>query len=397
MTTLGFLNPKQGTAQPRLIFNLGWVLADAGFRVGLIDFDPQAGLTELAGASREACGSVHGALAPLLQGRDELEVPELVELDDNLWLVRGHIHASTFDDALASAWTSSADPQARALVRGIGRMIEGITQQGELDLVLCDLGSSLGPFCHAVATAVDATVVPLAPRASEIEAMESLASVLRRWREAPSLGDHPSAFAMLGCVIVRPSGSAPIELDQLVVAYQRELGGAHLGTIKEFPSLAIMAHAGHKPEIELTIADGAMGSQIAAVDDLRIQYEALATRIARASGVLDEDDLSETLARVLYSELEDNLPEELDVLSAHTILDNVEVIDIASIDIRPGGLRIVGSATVSVTLGYGGGEARDGLEMNDHFPLRFDVELDRSHESVAVVHRLEVDTSSFHE
>lgn len=396
MKTLGFLNPKQGTAQPRLIFNLGWVLADAGFRVGLIDFDPQAGLTELAGASREARGSVHGALAPLLRGRLELEAPELVELDDNLWLVRGHIHASTFDDALASARTS-ADPQARALVRGIGRMIEGITQQGELDVVLCDLGSSLGPFCHAVATALDATIVPLAPRASEKEAMESLASVLRRWREAPSLGDNPSPYPLLGCVIVRPSGSTLIELDQLVAAYQRELGGEHLGTIKEFPSLAIMARAAHKPEIELTVADGAMGSQIAAVDDLRMQYEALATRIARASGVLDEDDLSETLARILHSELEDDLPEELDVLSAHTILDNVEVIDVDSIDIRPGGLRIVGSASVSVTLEYGGGEARDGLEMNDHFPLRFDLELDRSHESPSVVHHLEVDTSSFYE
>lgn len=396
MKTLGFLNPKHGTAQPRLIFNLGWVLADAGFRVALVDFDPQAGLTELAGASGAATGSVHGALAPLIEGTGELEAPELVELDDDLWLVRGHILASTLDDALATAWTSLAAPQVQALVQGIGRMIEGITEQSELDIVLCDLGSSLGPLCHAVASAVDAIVMPLAPRPDETEAIAGLARVLRRWREAPSLGDHPNEHPMLGCVIVRPSGST-IELEPLVVACQHALGGEHLGTIKEFPSLAIMARAAHKPEIELTTADGAMGSQIAAVADLRSQYEVLATRIARASGLLDEDALFERLGRILYSELEDDLPSELDALSAHTVLDDVEVVDVDSVDIRPGGLRLVGSASVSVTLEWDGGEARDGAEMKDHFPLRFDLELDRSHESVAVVHRIDVDTSSFYD
>lgn len=115
------------------------------------------------------------------------------------------------------------------------------------------------------------------------------------------------------------------------------------------------------------------------------------------SGLLDEDLLSERLGRILYSELEDDLPAKLDELSAHTIVDDVEVIGVDSLDIRPGGLRIAGSASVSVTLEWGGGEARDGVDIPDHFPLRFDLELDRSHESVAVVHRIDVDTSSFYE
>lgn len=394
MTTLGFLNPKGSAGQSRLIFNLGWVLADAGFRVGLVDFDPQARLTELVGASGGASGSIHGALAPLLEGAGELEAPALIELDDGLWLARGHVLASIFDDALASAWASPADPRALAIVQGIGRMIEGIREQHELDVVLCDLGSSLGPLCHAVAAAVDAIVVPLASRASEAEAMGVLASVLRRWREAPSRADLPSQFPVLGFVVVRPSGAKTIEHDHLVEAYQRVLEGEPLGTIKEFPSLAIMGRAAHKPEIELTMADGAMGSQVAAVDDLRVQYQALATRIARASGLLDEDVLFERLARALYSELEDDLPSGLDALSSHTTLDDVEDIDVDSFAIRPGGLRITGSASVSVTLAWGGGEVKGGVGMKDRFPLRFDLELDRSHESVAVVHRIDVDTSS---
>lgn len=396
MTTLGFLNPKAGAGQSRLISNLGWVLADAGFCVGLVDFDPQARLTELMVASVDARGSVYGALAPLLEGTGKLEAPELVELANNLWLVRGHIQMSTLDDALAAAWASSTDPQALALVRGLARLIADITEQRELDVVLCDLGSSLGPLCHAIAMAVDTIVVPLAPRAAEQGAMETLASSLRRWHEAPTLDDDTSAYPLLGCVIVRPSGSTKIELDHLVATYQRELGGELLGTIKEFPSLAVMARRAHKPEIELSMADGAMGSLASAVVDLRRQYEVLATEIVRASGLLDEDALVDGLEQALLSELED-LPAELDELSSRTIVDNVSGVEVETMTIRPGGLRIVGSASVTVTLEWGGGESRDGVEVKDYFPLRFDLELDRSHESVMQVHHIDVDTSSFYE
>lgn len=397
MTTLGFLNPKAGSGQSRLIFNLGWVLADAGFRVGLVDFDPQAGLTELAGPARDAEGSIYGALAPIIEATGDVGAPALVELESDLWLVRGHISASTFDDALATAWSPSPEPLAQALVRGIASVIKSVTEQRELDIVLCDLGSSLGPLCHAAAMTVDAIVVPLTPRIDEDAALRSLAGILRRWRDAPPFIARSEPYRTLGFVIVRPSGAIEMQLDQLTAAYHRELSGDLLGTIKEFSSLASIARLVHKPEIELTMADGATGSLFSAVSDLRRQYEALATRIARVSGLLDEDVLSERLGRILYSELEDDLPAKLDELSAHTILDNVEVIDVDSLDIRPGGLRIVGSATVSVTLQWGGGEVRDGVDMPDHFPLRFDLELDRSHESVAVVHRIDVDTSSFYE
>jgi cellulose biosynthesis protein BcsQ len=397
VTTLGFLNPKAGAGQSRLILNLGWVLADAGFRVGLVDFDPQAGLTERAGAAGDPRGSSYGALARCIETGGEPDAPELLELEADLWLVRGHILASTFDAHLAAAWAPLAEQRSPALAHGVAHMLAGIIEQAELDVVLCDLGSSLGPFGRVVATSVDAIIVPLAPRAAESAALRGLSITLQRWREAHEDPTGSEPYRTLGFVVVRPSGVVDVTVDQLAAAYQRELRGEHLGTIKEFPSLATIARTVHKPEVELTAADGAAGSLSSAVDDLRRQYEVVATHIGRASGFLDEDVLAERLETVLYSELENELPESLDGLSSHTILDNVSGVEIEAVEIRPGGLRVVGSASVSVTLEYGGGTVRDGLDVEDHFPLRFDLELDRSHESTSVVHHLEVDTSSFYE
>lgn len=395
MTTLGFLNPKAGAGQSRLILNLGWVLADAGFRVGLVDFDPQAGLTERAGAAGDPRGSIHGALARCIETGGEPDAPELLELEANLWLVRGHILASTFDAHLA-AWAPLAQPRSPALAHGVAHMLAGIIEHAELDVVLCDLGSSLGPFGRVVATCVDAIIVPLAPRAAESAALRGLSITLQRWREAHEDPTGSEPYRTLGFVVVRPSGVVDVTVDQLAAAYQRELRGEHLGTIKEFPSLATIARTVHKPEVELTAADGAAGSLSSAVDDLRRQYEVLATHIGRASGFLDEDALAERLETVIYSELENELPASLDGLSSHTMLDAVSGVEVEAVEIRPGGVRIVGSASVRVTREWGGGASRDGLDVKDHFPLRFDLELDRSHESTSVVHHLEVDTSSFH-
>lgn len=397
MTTLGFLNPKAGAGQSRLIFNLGWVLADAGFRVGLVDFDPQAGLTELAGASGDTRRSVYDALAPLVEAEGtptmpEPLAPELVELAPRLWLARGHIRASILDDAMALAWDPSvAEPRAQLLVSGIVALLEEVVDLHQLDVILCDIGASLGPLSRAVALAVDALVVPLAPRAIEDAALWSLASCIRRWREPPWHGrDDP--YRALGFVIMRPSGVDEVDLDQLAAEYRSHLVGVHLGTIKEFPSLASIARSAHKPEIELTIADGAAGSLSSAVLDLRRQYEALATRVAKASGLFG-DVLLESVSRALFDELDNEIPSELDALSSHTNVRSVADVELASAEVRHGGLRVVGSASVDVMLAWGG--SRDGAETPMSFPLRFDLELDRSHESATAVHSITVDTSSY--
>ena len=265
------------------------------------------------------------------------------------------------------------------LVHGIERMLQRITEEHELDMVLCDFGASLGPFCHATAAAVDAIVVPVAPRAAEAAAMRSLAQALQRWRAAPSHTSLQDPFSTLGFVIVRSSGAIEVGLEQLAAAYHRELSGEHLGTIKEFPSLASIARNVHKPELELTMADGAIGSLSEAVLDLRRQYEALATRFIGTAALLDENRLLEILPLVLEPELY-RLSNELDALVPRPATLAIEDIEIGSIEVCRGGLRILGKALLNVK------PARPRS-------LRFDVEVERDHETAALIHRFEIDAS----
>ncbi|MEX1366061.1 MAG: AAA family ATPase [Nannocystaceae bacterium] len=381
MRTLGLLNPRSGAGKTMLAFNLGWVLADAGLRVVLVDLDPQAALTELAGASLDRSGSIYDALAPLLDG-DQLGEVSPIALGPALSLIRGHLGMSVLDDALLLAWTHEvAGSRARSIKAGIHELILSAGEHADADVVLCDLGSSLGPLVRSVVEGIDGTIVPLEPSTAEV-VLAALAASLPRW--GTSTGGPGKPLVVLGHVLVASSGSA--ELDPKLDS---------LGTIRRYPGLASMARSSHRPEVDLTVADGAMGSHLQAVRDLRTQFEQTATAIARRIDLVDEDLLLDDVGQALLGVLRDEMPSELESLSSRTTARSVDDVEIEHLAIHGHGLRLRGTVSISVGLEWGGGEARDGVELSASFPARFDVQLDRSREAVTFVHHLEVDTSAW--
>lgn len=391
MKILGFITPNADVGKTSLVFNLGWVLADSGFRVALLDLDPQASLTELAGGGCDDPGSAFAALSPLLAGHDALGDVDPLPLTPGLVLVRGHLELSTLDDQLATAWGArTTENRARSLADGIARFIRQAGDDHDANVVLCDLGSNLGPLNHAIIEATDGIVVPLAPERCEAT-LRSLDVILQRWRASSS---SSSKFIDLGFVFVGSPGSAR---DRGAAPAAALRDRTHLGTIQHYPGLAWISWTAHKPDVELTTADGAMGSHIQAVLDLRAQYEALATAVVSTAGLFDSDEFIQDVEQALSEALEDELPAELDALSSGTRVKGLADVELDRVEVRRGGLRATGSASVDTSLEWGGGEPRDGFEASSSFPLRFDVDLDRSHETVTTIHRLEVDTSSFHE
>ncbi|MCA9710863.1 MAG: AAA family ATPase [Myxococcales bacterium] len=384
MKTLAMLGPQVGVGQSALLFDLGWVLADAGLGVVLVDLDPQAGLTALAGLEPDGPGSVFDALGPAIDGRAELGPVEPARLTSKLVLLRGHLQACVLDDRIAAAGSTTG-------AEAIGRLVRHLAVEHEADLVLCDLGPSLGSLNRAAIEAVDGVIVVLDPSRAPV-ALQSLASTLPRWQ---ARGAAPaSSIEPLGVVLIGPPGST------------REpavLAGTpmdHLGTIRRYPGLASMARMAHRPQVELSPAEGAMGAHADAVRDLRAQVESLGTAVVRAAGLLDSgeftDPLVDTLGQELTMALGDELPTSLDGLSSRTTVDLVEGVELHEAQVRRGGLRVTGSASIAVDLEWGGGERRDGAEASSSFPLRFTVDLDREGELVAVEH-VEVDVSSFYE
>jgi hypothetical protein len=91
----------------------------------------------------------------------------------------------------------------------------------------------------------------------------------------------------------------------------------------------------------------------------------------------------------LCTYLNDNMPAELDELSTHTTIAEVAVDSINIITIADN-IKIVGDATISVRLQFDS-DSDDGLELNDSFPMTFEVEFDNNLEIQSCATTVDVD------
>lgn len=102
----------------------------------------------------------------------------------------------------------------------------------------------------------------------------------------------------------------------------------------------------------------------------------------------------EGLEEKLGTFLGENLPDELDELSSHTIIEAVNDINIESIRVTTEGVQVIGNGVVDVELNYGNNS--EGVSSNWSFPFGFDVTLDHELE-VSSNAKIHPDTSSWYE
>jgi hypothetical protein len=383
MTTVGFFSPLATRSRPRLVLNLGWVLADAGFRVVLIDLDPSATLTELTGALERAGRTVFGELTRRRVPAHALAVPTpaLVKIEESMWIAKADPRLAILDAAVAI--------DQPALGEALRSLIAAAADEVDADFVLCDLPAGLGHLVRVGIECSSVVCVPVSGRKLESYVAEGLEASWGSWRgEGVPFRDR---FSWIEVHSGHDAENARIAVARL----QEKLGGAVMGSLKEFPSLSATASAAQKADVALTMADGVSVSQLAAVADLRRQHEVLATSLLRATGAADDDVFREEVEQALYSAVSDEMPAALDTLSSGTSIHSIADVHIECVDVQRGGVRVAGAASVSVELHWGGG--RDGVDTTMSFPMTFDVALDRSHASANRVMRLDVDTSSFYE
>jgi len=102
----------------------------------------------------------------------------------------------------------------------------------------------------------------------------------------------------------------------------------------------------------------------------------------------------EGLEENLGTYLIENFPDDLDELSTHTIIQDVNDIYIDSIQVTTGGVQVIGNGVVDVELNYGNNS--EGISSNWSFPFSFDVTLDHKLE-VSSHNKIEIDYSSLYE
>lgn len=322
-TALALFNNKGGVGNTTLTYHLANMVARLGWRVLAVDLDPQANLTsaffdedklELFWGP-ESKGTILSSVAPLIRQLGDVQIPELREAADRLWVVPGDLGLSSFEGRLSDAWPRSflGDEGAIRVTTAFHRIIRGAASQVNADVVFLDVGPNLGAINRAALLASDNLVVPLAADLFSLQGLRNLGPTLREWRQAwqnlglprvPSTIDAPGgAMEPIGYVVLQHT----VRLDRPAKAYDRWLrripgefhrsvlgdpaisGGAadpyQLASLRNYRSLMPLAQDARKPMFDLRAGDGALGSTGRLVQTCYREFEHLAGRVMDAANI----------------------------------------------------------------------------------------------------------------
>lgn len=181
---LGFVNFKGGSSKTTCTYLASHFLASRGYRVLLIDLDPQGSLTASFEISRDG-QPVRGVdweqtIAPVLTG----------EIDDALPLVH-QTHWPTIDIIPASVDVYDAEMQMAVETARSGvqdnpfwrRLDSAVRKLDNYDFVLLDSAPALNLAAINAVVASDGLVMPVPPRNLDLEAAVKFAKVVHAWTE----------------------------------------------------------------------------------------------------------------------------------------------------------------------------------------------------------------------
>ena len=195
---IALFNHKGGVSKTTTTFNLGWMLAEKGNRVIMVDADPQCNLTGMVlgygGPTaledfyvKESKRNLRDGLAPAFESRPEpLKAVDCfpVSGQSNLFLLPGHIGLSEYEVTLGIAHELSGSIQTLQNLPGcIAHLLALTAKKHEADYVLIDLNPSLSSINQNLLMTSDCFIVPTNPDYFSTMAVQSLARVLPDWRK----------------------------------------------------------------------------------------------------------------------------------------------------------------------------------------------------------------------
>lgn len=195
---IALFNHKGGVSKTTTTFNLGWMLAEKGHKVVLVDADPQCNLTgmvlDYGGPdalekfyANESGRNLRDGLSPAFESKPEpLKAVECFPVNgrDGLSLLPGHIKLSEYEVALGIAQELSGSIQTLQNLPGsITRLLELTADWHSADYVLIDLNPSLSSLNRNLVMTSHFFIVPTTPDYFSAMAVQSLARVLPDWRK----------------------------------------------------------------------------------------------------------------------------------------------------------------------------------------------------------------------
>ena len=350
---LTFFNNKGGVGKTSLIYHVAWMLADLEYSILAVDLDPQANLTAafLAEDTLETlwnesdssdATTMFKCVAPLMKVGDLMSPtvhdvtrilhrrtssrtraghisPTVHDVTRTLHLIPGDLSLSRFEDSLSAEWPNclgSDDPyRSFRVTTAFWQVIKDGVEQCKADLVLVDVGPSLGAINRSALIATDFVVVPLGADLFSRQGLRNLGPTLQRWRKdwktrrrhyvRPEFDLPTGRMAPVGYLIQqhgvrlsRPVKAYDRWVKQMPAEYARHVMSEsdedvgtpvddphRIATIKHYRSLVPLGQDARKPIFSLTSADGAIGSHAVAANDAYTDFKDLAGKLLRRCGV----------------------------------------------------------------------------------------------------------------
>jgi cellulose biosynthesis protein BcsQ len=193
---IALFNHKGGVSTTTA-FNLGWMLASKGYRVILVDTDPQCNLTGMAlGEATEededriekiynTGSNIKTGLAPAFESQPRaIEAVDCIPIgeQEGLFLLPGHVGFAEYEVTLGIAQELSGSIQSlKNLPGAITDLLNKTATKFNADYILIDMTPSLGAINQNLLMTSDFFIVPTIADFFSLMAIDSLSKVLPKW------------------------------------------------------------------------------------------------------------------------------------------------------------------------------------------------------------------------
>lgn len=304
---VAFFNNKGGVSKTTSTYHIGWTLANMGYKVLLVDADPQCNLTELfLGGGFENYyqnpitrkNNIKDGSAAPFAGQNTpikpIDCPQATR-QPNLYLLPGSLELAEYDRQLSMAMTVPTALTAMSSLPGaINALIDAVAGRYGIDYVLIDLNPGVTALNQALIICCDGFIIPTNPDIFNIMALKMLKKILpawEQWKQQNLQVFQTSSYPLpantpkfLGTIVQRfnirngnPVAAHQTNIDTMTDTVRTELVPALSGAgmtfpmtdyqnaallpdytlalVKDFTSLGAKSHRYYVPVFELTDAE----------------------------------------------------------------------------------------------------------------------------------------------
>ena len=192
---IALFNHKGGVGKTTLTVNIADALAVEGYRVLLVDSDPQCNLTSylvedsvvdglLNESDLKSGKTVWSAVKERVAGTGPIRKIEPIELQvDGMFLAPGDIKLSDLELLLNDYWVDAIQRRVRGF-EGLSLLSDVATTMAhdiDADFIFYDCGPNVGPLNRSILLDCDYFVVPVACDLFSLRALGTLGATLKDW------------------------------------------------------------------------------------------------------------------------------------------------------------------------------------------------------------------------